>query len=145
MGASLLSCSPASHFGQEIRFTAVQMDGLPQRANKGVHLEPSALVAAAAEHPDLGYLCVWQVAMERDSQSTWNNWRGSRRTCRRNRAGDSSQPHKDGMNSIKHRMCFRQALAAAARWVGRPAMMCWQPHLSHVSPCCRTYDFHCLE
>lgn len=96
-----------------------QMDGPPQRSSKGVHLEPSALVAAAAGPPDLGCLCVWQVVMECDSQRTWNNWRGSRRTCRRNRAGGYSEPRKDGMNSNKRRMHFRPAVAAAARWVDR--------------------------
>lgn len=96
-----------------------QMDGPPQRSSKRVRLEPSALVAAAAGAPDQGCLCAWQVVMERDSQTTWNNWRGSRRTCGRNRAGGYSQPRKDGMNSNKHRMHFGQAAAAAARWVGR--------------------------
>lgn len=96
-----------------------QTDGPPQRSSKGVSLEPSALVAAAAGPPDLGCFCAWQVMMVCDSQRTWNNRRGSRRTCRRNRAGDYSQPRKDGMNSDKHRMHFRQAAAAATKWAGR--------------------------
>lgn len=37
--------------------SGTQLDGPQQRASKGVHLEPSALAAAAARPPDLGRLC----------------------------------------------------------------------------------------